>query len=482
MVDIINCNQALFELFGRRQTTDGDSFRISRFSFPIKNDDQIVLVYNTLHNSFAAVDTTTWTCLASGVFAKVKSSDVGLLLDCGILVPVSLDEHKDYIERFAFLQDLSRLHPGIVRYNIYTTTHCNARCPYCFENGIARKHMDAEVADKVVSYIESTYSRTSDEVYFRWFGGEPLVNSRIITYICNRVKAKGIPFYSTTSTNGLLLNPGLIETAKTVWNLRKVRFSFDGLGEVHNKRKNFIGFTGNPFEVTLNNLDYAVRAGLRVVVRLTLDINNATSLFDLAELLISRYGGKNLALYSKCIFSEVSEARYKADPVAVADVLKANAKLTDYILRNGMYDYERLAPSGLRTYFCAANDPHKVVISPDGNLCSCECNCVETEYWGNVFDGITDAECYEKWHRVPPVEQKCLSCPLLPVCTPFIRTCPADYFSCHDRFETTMRLFMLENYRRHRNGLPLLPDSESFVRFSTCQQSACSERKEVKTQ
>ncbi len=466
MVTVVRRNQSLLELFGHPEVSSGDPCRVSCYNFVVAFDDGNMLVYNTLCNAFAIVDNKTWDSLASGSFAGITKDDFDNLVNSGILVPESFDEHRTYLERFEFLQHLSQLNSGVVRYNIYTTTYCNARCPYCFESGIPRKHMDVSTADKVASYIKSSYSRTADEIYLRWFGGEPLVNTRIISHICKQVKEIGIPFYSTTSTNGLLLDKDLIKIAMSEWNLKKVRFSFDGLGDVHNKRKNFIGFKGDPFGVTLNNMDSAILAGLRVVVRLTLDLANSASLSDLATMLISRYNGcKNVALYSKCIFSEVSQDKYKSNSKDVAALLEANASLTEFLINSGMYDYERLAPAGLRTYFCAANDPYKVVISPSGELCSCECNCVKSECWGDVVHGVTNNACYEKWHCAPKIDGKCKDCPLLPVCTPYASICPSDYFSCHDRFETTMRLFMIENYRRHKNGLPLLLDSETFASY-----------------
>ena len=341
-----------------------------------------------------------------------------------------------------------------------TNTHSHAR-------RATKEHMSLATADKVAEFVAKTYSHESDEIYFRWFGGEPLVNTKVITRICEYARARGISYFSSTSTNGLLLNEEMLELGRKVWNLKKVRFSLDGMGEVHNSRKRFVGYRGNPFDETMGNVDRAIKSGMQVVVRLTIDLNNADSISDLAEMLINRYAGvSNLKLYSKCIFSEVSIDKYKREPDAVKELLKINSELTERVMATGLYDCERLAPAGLRTYYCAANDPHKVVISPTGALCSCECNCVHTEFWGDVINGITDTKRYEKWHSVATVRKsECTKCSMLPVCTPFVDICPSDYFSCHDRFFTTMRLFMRENYRRFLVGRPLLPDSDTFDKF-----------------
>ena len=470
MITLIRRNYFLAEAFGHGVPPNGTAFKLSLFNFVVDVADGQIVVYNTLSNSMILMDADEWRGLrySTGEFVVTLSErDRNLLELCGIVLPESVDEMELYKERFEFIQAIAGLRKGVVRYNIYTTTHCNARCFYCFEEGIHREHMSLATADKVANYVSRTYSRDSDEIYFRWFGGEPLVNPRVITRICERAKECGIRYYSSTSTNGLLLDAQMLKLGQEVWNLKKVRFSFDGVGSVHNSRKNFSGCNGDPYEITMLNLDRAINSGIRVVVRLTIDLANAESIGQLSDLLIGRYAGShNLTLYSKCIFSEVSKSKYQRFPEAVKELLKINANLTEKLLMSGLYDCERLAPAGLRTYYCAANDPHKVVISPNGALCSCECNCVRTEFWGDVESGITDQERYGKWHSPPAIDgSKCSKCPMLPVCTPYVTTCPSDYFSCEDRFFTTMRLFVRENYRRFIANEALLPDSDTFDKY-----------------
>ena len=40
---------------------------------------------------------------------------------------------------------------------------------------------------------------------------------------------------------------------------------------------------------------------------------------------------------------------------------------------------------------------------------------------------------------------------MLPLCTPF-SICPLDFIHCKSRFENTLKLNMIERYRRWKNG------------------------------
>ena len=65
---------------------------------------------------------------------------------------------------------------------IMPTTDCNARCKYCIGSHNKRIKMTLETARRVVDYI---VERASDykSIRFDWYGGEPLIEADIITYI-----------------------------------------------------------------------------------------------------------------------------------------------------------------------------------------------------------------------------------------------------------------------------------------------------------
>ena len=108
---------------------------------------------------------------------------------------------------------------GIIRhFNILPTTHCNARCFYCFEKGMVPVSMTDESAEQTARFIISTH-KAGKPVYISWFGGEPLLGKKHIDQICRRLYDAGIQYSSSMTTNGSLITSEIIEKMKSLWNL-----------------------------------------------------------------------------------------------------------------------------------------------------------------------------------------------------------------------------------------------------------------------
>lgn len=434
------------------------------------NVERNLLIYNTLTKALLVIEsdeTTEHSANPSGKLKKLCENSYArtILAENRIMVPQTCDELSIYQELYDFLTALNAFPSGIERYNILTTTYCNARCFYCFEDWHKNSHMSLEVADAVSEYIQKS-RRPSGEIYFRWFGGEPLVNKPAIDRICDNIREKDIPYFSSISSNGLLCNETLIE-AIPLWHLKKIRISLDGYGEEHNRRKNFTNKC-DAFSITVENIKKLSATGVPVIIRLNLDKNNLNSIQKLTDYLISIFSGNdNIAIYCKCLFDDISVSAAKNSRENVLSILKEQERIDQYLREHGIFDYERIAPIGYRTYFCAANNPHKVVILPDGKLCSCECHCSESVYWGDVWHGLTNPQEYEKWQKMELLP-KCASCPFLPVCTMF-SNCPTTFFDCKYRLKRAHEIFMQESFRRFRKKLPLLKIDRDISNYALCE-------------
>ena len=118
-------------------------------------------------------------------------------------------------------------------YVIFTTNNCNARCSYCYEKNDIEKPiergMTIKTAEKVIQFILNTKKEGSIEL--EWFGGEPLLNHRIIDYITQRLKEelKDIekPFSSLIITTGLLLNENTVNKLEKGWNVKFIQITLD---------------------------------------------------------------------------------------------------------------------------------------------------------------------------------------------------------------------------------------------------------------
>ena len=317
--------------------------------------------------------------------------------------------------------------------------------------------MSMEDAERVAEYILNTHTKKAP-VYLRWFGGEPLVNSRVIDLISASLSEHGVPFYSTMSTNGLLIDDIILDKAINLWKMSKIRISMDGFGDEHNRRKAYLNHRVDGFKVTLENIDRVVNSPITMTIRLNIDSENVDSIRKLVDYFVAHYkGADNFNMYVRCLIDEISLDRLKKDPAHVDYMLSVKREIEDYIREQRMFDLDKLPLFGFRPYYCAGNNPNKVTILPNGLLCSCECFCYDYSHWGTVSEGITNYEEYERW--IKGTELKiCEDCCFLPGCTPFIGKCPMRDYDCKVKASMLMTDYMKENYRRFRAGEPLIEE------------------------
>ena len=308
--------------------------------------------------------------------------------------------------------------------------------------------MTAETAEKVSKYIIAT-AASNNKIYLRWFGGEPLVNTKAIDVICSNMKTNNIDFFSSVSTNGLLLDNELLQAAHSKWNLTKVRITLDGYGNEHNIRKNFKGsYHDNAFEIIMRNIHTIVESGIIMTVRMNIDKNNIDSIQLLTEYLIKEFKGcDNFNVYCRCFFDDLRTEKVSSTKGRL--LLNERNKIEDVIISNRMYDWEKMAPNFFRLHFCAAQDHRKIVILPNGRLCNCECYASDEVSWGCVGNDTIDSKVYKYWNeKEKEIRKRCKNCAFLPLCTPFSR-CPMNYIDCKERISHTIELFMKESHYRY---------------------------------
>lgn len=298
-------------------------------------------------------------------------------------------------------------HKETTNYTIFTTTDCNARCFYCFEIGCKRTSMSCETAEKVVQHIKSHCG--SKEVTIGWLGGEPLFNTKAIDLISAGLQRENIAFTSTMISNGYLFDDRTVNSAVESWKLRKVQITLDGTEQVYNKIKAYIYRDTNPFEVVMGNITRLLESGIRVDVRLNMDLYNAEDLQALVVDLARRFGGKKgFSVYAHHLFKgDVSNAELYTDDewkkrIAAMDLL--NESLEKYSLRQKV---------GIRKHFrlnhCMADSGKSITILPDGNVGLCD-QCTDTGFIGHIDREGYDAAAVEGWRERMPEIPECSEC------------------------------------------------------------------------
>lgn len=143
------------------------------------------------------------------------------------------------------------------------TEKCNLRCKYCIYqdshsdfHGYANRDMQFETAKKAIDFA---YPRTGKNFYVAFYGGEPLLNFKVIKesmeYVKQLVEDKNYGFSLTT--NATLITE---EIAKYfAENEVVILVSLDGPREIHDENRVYIDGTGS-FEKTASGLKMLLEA------------------------------------------------------------------------------------------------------------------------------------------------------------------------------------------------------------------------------
>jgi uncharacterized protein len=120
----------------------------------------------------------------------------------------------------------------------HLTHDCNLRCTYCYTGEKKMVPMSEEVADMAVDLtLAEAQKRNAPWIDVTFFGGEPLLEQRLIWHIYDRFQAhkSQIDLYFKTSTNGLLLNGKTLEelTMRRIY----VSISCDGPPDIHDRQR-----------------------------------------------------------------------------------------------------------------------------------------------------------------------------------------------------------------------------------------------------
>ena len=350
-----------------------------------------------------------------------RSEDLTTLMRGYFLVPEDKDE-------CAFYEGLSRIlrmlkHPKRIRkYTILPTLACNARCVYCYEEGMQQVTMTPETAEQTVQYILRT--KAEEAVKIGWFGGEPLLGEALIDRICRRLQDEGVEYVSDMITNGSLLTEDIADKMAGLWKVRRVQISMDGAEQDYIARKQYRTYH-DTYRIVMHAVRLLTEHDIPVSVRCNVDEENIAGvpqfLADLsaavpvkdkvcvylAPLNAVRLGENDLSMWKQVL---------QMDPL----IRKAGFSPASFGGRS----------KNFRVNYCMA-DAGSVVIAPDGTLYACE-HCPPESRIGSVSGSGTAEKAAIDFCRTDRTRDMCRKCPFLPDCTSFA-ACPVQDRHCREK-------------------------------------------------
>lgn len=422
MANIFQPSDKIKKLLPPQEVREGVEYCPSQFALPFTHKGK-GYVFHTL----------TKQCVEAALPASCSAgSGYDELIRGYFLVPRGKDEDTFYVKTLSLINTFFDEKRN--NYMIFPTLACNARCIYCFEQGMVPVSMTEESAEQTVRYILET-RKPGKKVHLDWFGGEPLLGEKYIDLICRRLDEAGTEYYSTMTSNGSLITPAIIEKMKGPWRLTHISISMEGPEEDYRRRKNYVAYHGEYHKV-IESISLLRDAGIGVTVRCNVDLENLPGIPAFLEEMGRSVRNKDgVCLYLALLNDErLGNSDLEAwEKVLSMDPLieKAGFVLNSW-RKSGMH---------LRTGHCLADNGYPI-IAPDGKLYACE-DCLPESLYGDIWNGTTDVAAEKEFRRMDLVREKCRGCAFLPMCTPFSH-CPEEDTHCKD----VERMFLLYVLRR----------------------------------
>ncbi len=361
------------------------------------------------------------------------------LIEHGVLVPTTFDENKYSDSIYNMYRMFLDKRDYIDNFTIVTTSACNARCYYCFEEGAKVVSMSDETINRACEFIKE--KSKGHQVAFSWFGGEPLCNLKAIDRISTFCENNGIKYSSRITTNGYLFDAEIVERAKKSWNLRSVQITLDGTEDVYNSIKNYREKNvTSPFKRVIHNIQLLLEADIKVIIRLNVSQENYIDLFELINYLDRTFTSnrEKLYIYSASLFDFTLDIAVRQSRVDMVENLRS------HITELGFNSFNKKFMSRLTSLQrdCMALDKSSVVIGPEGRLSRCEHYFIDEHTYGSIYDDTFDEVEYSYWINQSRISE-CKDCFNYVKCSG-LRQCPLHFQMC-DNFE---RKYLLDSLDR----------------------------------
>lgn len=335
--------------------------------------------------------------------------------------------HYEFDEKYfsdSFKEKVKRLLPSkfLTRYTIFTTSACNARCYYCFETKKNCSYMDSITANKVAEFIKNNCG--NHEVSLKWFGGEPLMNTKAINTICHSLIKSGVNFHSTITTNGYLFNKEIIKNFVHNWNLKGAQIALDGTADYYNQCKQYQHAIENPFEHVIRNIELLIQNHITVHIRMNVGLDNAVELCKLCHLLRKRFPSSKAVRAYPALLAYINNNN---DPVIEEMHYLNYYKVQKEIEKTYLTDYPPLQ-RGVYFNHCMADSDDAITVLPNGMIGKCD-NYINENTIGDVFSSKLNIQAITYWKEHSEYKELCYNCPIYPECILLLH-CPTKHNVC----------------------------------------------------
>lgn len=368
-------------------------------------DDNYILLYNTLT-----------TCLIRLSKEEYKNPDrIPILKELCFYVPEDYKEFEiyKYFAKYYREENKFNIHNSIWSYTILSTSKCNARCKYCYENKLKRQHMDDNTINNTIKLIVENYNNNHQTVNIGLFGGEPMYYQKTFDQIFSTLNSLNIPYKSNFISNAYLMDEKTIQKMINLYHVSNGQVAIDGTEENYNRIKNYIYKKDkSPYRTVINNIKLLLKYGIKVSIRINFNYKDYSDQVKVAHQLLDELKDyNNYSIY----FHELFEDYTDEEQIKIGEILTN--------LRKEFNDTNFLKAklnNQIPNQKCMADSIHSVVINANGDIYKCE-HLPKEGIIGNVNDiydkGLdVDYDKVQKFYLDFKHFDSCKYCPILPEC------------------------------------------------------------------
>ena len=446
MITIVEPKEPIDRLWGKQEVQEKEVYRIMRYVLRVNYDGKSLL-HNVVTGRLVLLNEEEASAIDR--VPITYSLTIKPLIKEHFLVVENYDEHQQVKNLRMILKKLYDAHDlkSIVHYTILPTTSCNARCYYCFENGIKPASMTRKNIEDLLDYIEF-HCDSNRFIRISWFGGEPTIAAQSISYICEGLQHRGIGYESDITTNGYLFDEKMVKQAKHLWHLKKAMICVDGTEKDYNAIKAFINPLDNPYQRVMRNIGYLLDNNVYVNLRMNFDLNNHFEFEDLVEEVKMRFGqSPYLQVRVHPVVGEYPDYTGKILHGSEEWFTEKVVELGNISREAGYMNYHATELPYMNYKGCQACDGRSVTVTPQGYIVRCPEQIGEEQITGTLVDGVTDTSLVESW-RVIADYPNCIQCEMKPYCFTLERCSTKGYCTYSKELKNgvknTMRFFYKE--------------------------------------
>lgn len=321
------------------------------------------------------------------------------LVEQGILVHEDSNELEQYN---LYTYYANKYVSGPPHLTITPTMECNARCFYCYENGVKCGRMNNEKCQDIINFLKTL--DCSQGIELTWFGGEPLLNQEWMDYFSDCLEKAEIEYSAFMITNGSKIDDGVIEKMKNKWRIHDVQVTIDGCYEEYSIRKSYVDEDDIVYYKILKTIGKLADRGINVQIRMNVDKRNRASVLYAVEDIVDLYKEKRKVKCYPAFLSGVN------NPLTEREKIEFVKQMIE--VAQGKFDINECLYRLPRTKACYYNQKEAVSVDTNGNVYMCEHMLGhEEKSMGNICEKLELPE-----RELSGRREECQNCVFLPKC------------------------------------------------------------------